>query len=148
MLSDNAKGVGTKSSGVQNPGGTKALGWPWFEGGYMDGASIDCCPCCCSKNSLSWATILASSSNTRANGRATRSAEVVNIHTRFPTRFPPALRKEADFWTRWEMACLVVGGTMSTSAAMRSSKVSSVSMSEETEEREEVEDALEEASEP
>jgi len=63
--------------------------------------------------------------------------------TTFPKSFPPDLTTEAVFDTREEIACLVVGGTMSTRAAIRSKNDSSAEISDETEEREAEEDVLE-----
>lgn len=53
----------------------------------------------------------------------------------FPTTFPVVLRKLPVEAMREVILCRVVGGTMSTRAAMRSKKVSSLDISESTEER-------------
>lgn len=61
----------------------------------------------------------------------------------FPKNFPLFLTKEAVFETREAMLCRAVGGTMSTSAAIRSKMVSSADNSEETEESDSVEEVRE-----
>lgn len=59
---------------------------------------------------------------------------MVIIQTMLPMTFPLVLTNDAAFKTLVEMLCLVVGGTMSTSALMRSYKFSSAESSEEIEE--------------
>lgn len=68
---------------------------------------------------------------------------MVTTHTIFPTNFPPRFTNEVALEKRDEIECLVVGGTISTSAATRSKNVSFCESSEETEEREVDEEAAE-----
>lgn len=100
-------------------------------------------PASCSCVSFSCCSNLASSSKLKANGKATSRAEVVTIQTTFPTHFVPVFTAAAVFETLCENLCRVCGGTMSTSAAIRSNTVSSASNSEETDDSEVVEDAAE-----
>lgn len=67
----------------------------------------------------------------------------MTTHTTFPTNFPPRLTKVVALEKRDEIECLVVGGTMSTSAATRSKNVSSCESSDDTDEREADEEAAE-----
>lgn len=59
---------------------------------------------------------------------------MVTIQTMLPMTFPLILTNDAALENLVEMLCLVVGGTMSTNALMRSYKFSSAESSEETEE--------------
>jgi len=59
----------------------------------------------------------------------------VTIHTMFPMTLPLILTNEVALETLLEMRCLVVGGTMSTSAFKRSYNVSSADSSEEIDDK-------------
>ncbi len=65
---------------------------------------------------------------------------MVTIQTMLPTTFEVFLTKDAVFETRETMEWRVVGGTMSTRAAMRSNSVSSAESSEDTEDSDSLED--------
>lgn len=68
---------------------------------------------------------LFSSSMTRLNGKATRSAEVVTTQTMFPIILEPRLTNDAVCTNVVLMLCLVVGGTISLRATTRSKNDSS-----------------------
>jgi len=78
--------------------------------------------------------ILFSSSRTRLNGRATRSAEVVTTQTMFPMILEPRLTNDAVCTNVVLMLCLVVGGTISLRATTRSKNDSLKDGSESTDE--------------
>lgn len=66
----------------------------------------------------------------------------------FPANFPPLFTNDAAFEKRDDIVWRVEGGTMSTSAAMRSKIVSSCESSEDTDERDAEEDVREDEGEP
>lgn len=72
---------------------------------------------------------------------------MVTIHTTFPRILPLRVITEAVFERREEMEWRVDGGTISTRAAMRSKRVSSVESSDETEERDAEDEVRDEESE-
>ena len=107
-----------------------------------------CAPCCCANISFSCCTILDSSSKTRTRGSPTSNADVAITHATLPAIFPPRSKNEVVRDTRDEILCRVVGGTISTSAARRSYKLSSAAgVSEEIDDRETDDDVRDEADE-
>jgi len=76
------------------------------------------------------------------NGSATINADVLTTQATFPMNFPVEKTNEVVFDILEEMDCRVAGGTMSTSATMRSINVSFSGMSDDMDDKEAVEPVL------